>query len=440
MNLKLVSYKIKILIFILLSVSYNKISFSQGYWERLNSPTTNNLSSVHFTDSLYGWAAGASGTIIHTTNGGADWVLQDTGSENNILDISFLSRTLGWAVYWETSNYPFGTYVLKTTDGGANWIRSSDPVEIIFSQTITFTDSLNGWMGGKPYPIARTTDGGDTWAEADIDSSTYSTFPVYDIKFFNSKFGYASGGVFDCCGIMWWTTNGGNYWFVADTPNVGPEPIYQVHIIDSLNVIGVGGDFEWWGFGVATMRTSDGGNFWDFEYIGISGVAWDIDFRTDYEVWAALGGEQKLIYSFDSGLTWNSVSTPDSTMIFKMTFPDSLHGYGVGLDGAIIKYKPSVSSLESKVVSVIQAFELYQNYPNPFNPKTNIGFRVSNFGFVSIKVFDVLGNEVSTLVNEYKPAGKYEIEFDASHLAGGVYFYTLLSENHIKTRKMIFVP
>ncbi len=53
-----------------------------------------------------------------------------------------------------------------------------------------------------------------------------------------------------------------------------------------------------------------------------------------------LGGEQKLIYSLDSGLTWTSISTPDSAVIFKIIFPDSLHGFGVGLDGAIIKYRP----------------------------------------------------------------------------------------------------
>lgn len=416
------------------------ISLAQGTWERLNSPTINNLSSVYFTDSLYGWAAGAVGTIIHTTNGGNDWVFQNTGTDNNILDIFFLSRNLGWAVYWETSNFPFGTYVLRTTDGGANWIRPSEPEDKIFSQCITFTDSLNGWMGGKPYPIVKSTNGGETWSEAVIDSSTYSSFPVYDIKFFNSKFGYASGGVFDCCGIMWWTTNGGNYWFVADTPNVGPEPIYQVHIIDSLNVIGVGGDFEPWGFGVATMRTSDGGNFWDFEYIGIGGVAWDIDFRTNSEVWAALGGEQKLIYSFDSGLSWIPVSTPDSSLIFKLTFPDSLHGFGVGFDGAIIKYKPGVSNLENYTSNTPQAFQLHQNYPNPFNSSTKISWQSTVGSWQTLKVYDVLGNEIAKLVDEYKSAGSYEIEFDASHLAGGIYFYTLILEKFCNTRKMILIP
>ena len=75
-------------------------------------------------------------------------------------------------------------------------------------------------------------------------------------------------------------------------------------------------------------------------------------------------------------------------------------------------------------------FELAQNYPNPFNPSTNIGFRISDRGFVCLKVFDILGNEVATLVNEEKPAGNYEVEFnshsdEARNLTSGVYFYQL---------------
>ena len=81
--------KNKIILVILLLVVYQKISLAQGTWERLNSPTEEYLSSVYFVDSLYGWAAGYSGTIIHTSNGGDDWIIQDSKTENNILDIFF---------------------------------------------------------------------------------------------------------------------------------------------------------------------------------------------------------------------------------------------------------------------------------------------------------------------------------------------------------------
>lgn len=428
-----------ILIVILLLIVFQNFSLAQGTWERLNSPTNNNLSSVHFVDSLFGWAAGFSGTIIHTTNGGNDWELQDSKTENNILDIFFFNRNLGWAVSWEVFNYPFGTYVLKTTDGGLNWNSSNFPEENIFSQCIIFLDSLNGWMGGKPFPIVRTTDGGNTWSEAEIDSSGFSNLPVYDIQFYNSKFGYASGGVIDCCGIMWWTSNGGENWTVIDTPFVALEPIYQIYTKDSLNILGVGGDFESTGYGVGMIRTSDGGAVWEFEYIGISGVAWDIDFRTKNEAWCPLGGEEKLIYSLDSGLNWTAVPTPDSAIIFKMIFTDSLHGFGVGLDGAIVKYKPNISSVKEDVVFIPERFVLQQNYPNPFNSMTKIGFRISNIEFVSLKIFDVLGNEVATLVDEELTAGSYEIDFNAGQLSSGVYFYTFSVPGFLSSKKMVLL-
>ncbi len=83
------------------------------------------------------------------------------------------------------------------------------------------------------------------------------------------------------------------------------------------------------------------------------------------------------------------------------------------------------------------AFALYQNYPNPFNPTTHFGFRIVDFGLVSLKVFDVLGREVATLVNKEMQPGSYDIEFDAKNLAGGVYLYTLSSGRKIATKKFI---
>jgi len=88
-------------------------------------------------------------------------------------------------------------------------------------------------------------------------------------------------------------------------------------------------------------------------------------------------------------------------------------------------------------------FNLEQNYPNPFNPSTNIKFTISDFGFVSLKVYDVLGNEVTTLANEELFAGEYEVEFNTSsikHLpSSGVYFYQLIAGKFIETKKMILV-
>jgi len=89
--------------------------------------------------------------------------------------------------------------------------------------------------------------------------------------------------------------------------------------------------------------------------------------------------------------------------------------------------------------SVPSEFKLEQNYPNPFNPSTNIKFRMADFGFVSLKIYNVLGSEVATLVNEERPAGSYEIEFDASSLSSGIYFYKLNAVEYSETKKMILL-
>jgi len=86
-----------------------------------------------------------------------------------------------------------------------------------------------------------------------------------------------------------------------------------------------------------------------------------------------------------------------------------------------------------------QAFSLEQNYPNPFNPTTKISWQSPVGSHQTLKVYDVLGNEVATLVDEYKAAGRYEVEFDASGLASGIYFYRIQAGSFVETKKMILL-
>ena len=92
-------------------------------------------------------------------------------------------------------------------------------------------------------------------------------------------------------------------------------------------------------------------------------------------------------------------------------------------------------------ISIINDFKLNQNYPNPFNPSTKISWQVPKDGFQSLKVYDILGNEIANLVNEYRPAGEYEVEFNSStgikNLPSGIYFYQLKAGSFIQTKKMI---
>ncbi|MFZ2323910.1 MAG: carboxypeptidase regulatory-like domain-containing protein [Ignavibacteriaceae bacterium] len=105
-----------------------------------------------------------------------------------------------------------------------------------------------------------------------------------------------------------------------------------------------------------------------------------------------------------------------------------------GVDFAII-----ATDAEEDENVVPEYFKLFQNYPNPFNPATNIQFSIPQQSFVTLKVYDILGREVETLVNEQKTAGKYEVNFNASYLSSGVYFYSIKAGDFIQTRKMVLM-
>lgn len=111
---------------------------------------------------------------------------------------------------------------------------------------------------------------------------------------------------------------------------------------------------------------------------------------------------------------------------------------GLGPNGLYFNSSNLVTDVEDNFVS-LDNYALYQNYPNPFNPTTKIVWQSPVSGWQTLKVYDILGNEVTTLVNEYKNAGRNEVEFDASKLSSGLYIYTLRSGNFISSRKMMLI-
>jgi len=102
-------------------------------------------------------------------------------------------------------------------------------------------------------------------------------------------------------------------------------------------------------------------------------------------------------------------------------------------------FDDNILPVEDENNQLVNEFSLFQNYPNPFNPTTNIGFRIAKFDFVKLTVYDILGNEISVLVNEEKPAGNYEVTFDASSLPSGIYFYRLQAGRFIQSKKMVLL-
>jgi hypothetical protein len=112
---------------------------------------------------------------------------------------------------------------------------------------------------------------------------------------------------------------------------------------------------------------------------------------------------------------------------------------GIGRQSVAGMDDPNNPVLPVEDILFLNKFSLEQNYPNPFNPSTRIQYQVSSISQVILKVYDVLGNEVATLVNEEKPAGAYEITLNASQLSSGIYFYKLQAGSFVETKKMILM-
>jgi hypothetical protein len=111
---------------------------------------------------------------------------------------------------------------------------------------------------------------------------------------------------------------------------------------------------------------------------------------------------------------------------------------GIDYFGVIVLKNSLITSAETPTIHS-SSFELFQNFPNPFNPITEIKYVINNESFVTLKIYDLLGREISTLVNEKKSIGTYIINFNASNLSSGIYFYSINAGNFHQTRKMILI-
>jgi hypothetical protein len=148
----------------------------------------------------------------------------------------------------------------------------------------------------------------------------------------------------------------------------------------------------------------------------------------------------------DGGVTWVNQYTLPLSFLTDIYFVDHINGWAVGGNGTILHTtNGGVTFIEEEENNLAQPkqFLLQQNYPNPFNPSTVISYQLPAAGEVTLKVYDVLGREVVTLVNEYKNVGNYEVEFKSTvgsrQLANGVYFYRLQVGDYVETKKMILL-
>jgi len=149
----------------------------------------------------------------------------------------------------------------------------------------------------------------------------------------------------------------------------------------------------------------------------------------------------KIFNSSDGGFTWNEETSGTTKTLHDVFFTSPTNGFAVGFDSTILHYTQLTDVKEQPTYPT--AFKLEQNYPNPFNPSTSIQYAIGSRQFVQLKVYDILGNEIATLVDEEKEPGIYETEFNpASSIknpASGIYFYQLRAGDYVQTKKMIFM-
>jgi hypothetical protein len=146
-----------------------------------------------------------------------------------------------------------------------------------------------------------------------------------------------------------------------------------------------------------------------------------------------------MFLSTDGGLRWKKTFT-GSQRTSSMYFVNNNTGWAFGVYGTILKTTNGGSVfVNNNSLVVPEGYELFQNYPNPFNPSTTIEYSISKESRVSIIVYDITGREIETLVNEVKRAGYYTVQFNASRLSSGIYFYRITSGDFVQTKKMVLI-
>jgi photosystem II stability/assembly factor-like uncharacterized protein len=288
-------------------------------------------------------------------------------------------------------------------------------------------------MGGYSGLLLKTSDGGNNWVQQSIDSNIISYFPIEKFAFYNHRLGFACGGIIDISGVMWSSTNYGVNWKAF---SAAPEPLYFVTWKDSMTAYSCGGDYE---YGGSFLRTYDSGENWDYLPMNIFGVAQKLAFRTEKDIWAPMGFSQRWAMSSDTGNTWIEVLDPDTSSVYDTEFLDTAHGWAFGTNGAIYKFNSALIGIHPQGQNVPYASKLEQNYPNPFNPSTKIKFTLSRHTRARITLFDALGRQVKVLLDDIREPGEYTLHFDGSGLSSGIYFYKLDAGNFTETHKMVLL-
>lgn len=395
--------------------TYNNRGFSSSTnggttWRELarQNLSTSQFTSTFFTSDNSGFIT-ASGSLYSTTNSGFNWNSESVGNCNTVTingsrgcavgqagrigissngGVSWTSETIGTNNYYGVSfidasvGITVGSVgsVLRTTNGGVNWlVRTSGTAQAL--RGIAMISSQIAIAVGDAGTIIKTTNGGDDWV--DLTSGTTSNLKA--VKFVDANNGFAVG----ISGILLRTTNAGSTW----SPMVS---------------------------GVTTDLNS-------INFINTSG--------------AIVGNSGTIILSSNSGTTWTVQTSITNNNLFGVTMPTANTWFIAGDSATVLRTTTAgnVVGINYSNLLTPEKYSLGQNYPNPFNPTTKIRFDIKQSGLVKLTIYDMLGREVKSLVNENLNVGSYEADFDGSRLTSGVYFYKIDVGNYTEVKKMTLV-
>ncbi|MCW8816788.1 MAG: T9SS type A sorting domain-containing protein, partial [Ignavibacteriaceae bacterium] len=366
------------------------------------------------------------------------WAQFDDHGSPNPLDSSEiqLSRSTDSGITWSTP------VVVSDKKGDAQGSNYSDhaPMPAVGPNNELYVT----WMGPEGLMFDKSTDNGSTWLENDINVTGFHInwlvfnvpgipivpgFPIINCDLSPSAY---NGNIYIC-----WTDERSGY---NDT---------DVWLVKSVD-----GGLNW----SAPIRVNDDppGKHQFFAWMTIdqtNGYLYFVFY--DRRNYSSVQTDVYMALSKDGGGSFINFKVSENW--FAIT-PDNYIGHYIGVSAhnnivrpvwtridndypslwtAIVDSVTAVENISDQVS--LSKFELYQNYPNPFNPSTIIKYSIPELKFITIKVFDVLGNEIAELVNEVKPAGEYEVEFNAKALTSGIYFYQLKVGNHLETKKMLYL-
>jgi photosystem II stability/assembly factor-like uncharacterized protein len=405
----------KIIIAIL--IAFIVTSSANAQWLLQTSGNGLDLFSASFPSANTGFACGYGNHLIKTTDGGNNWIdISFPGTASNLNTIFFVNVNTGWLCSTDTLFY--------TTNSGLNWTPRITP---IYGQELFFVNTSTGWLN-TGQSILRTTNGGSNWNTTAFTSDG-------ELFFANALTGWTSLYMSGNCTIYKSTTGG-----ISWEPQFTTTNFHNIYAFYFIN------ENTGWatGYRETILKTTNGGVNWVFQrdISGGSGFysAYFINVNTGWVVGDLSVLGSNALSTTNGGANW-SPSNVSSGRMTKIQFVNSATGWMVGQFNRVYKTTNNggLTSITKNNNQLPDKYALYQNYPNPFNPETKIIFQTSESADVKLTIFDILGRKISTLVNERLTSGTYEVAWDASNYPSGIYYYRLETNGYHETRKMILL-